>query len=253
MSIATDLTRLQTAKADLKTAIEGKGVTVPSATLIDGYADLVDAIQTGGGGGGTDLADYLNGDISSSYYSENVTKINGQYSFNNTGIQSLELPNCTSIAQNGLRGLSSLTSLKIHKVSSLGMDALNGCSNVPVLVFEQFVTMTTRSTQAMTGVHTVDLTSNVPSGGSSLGTMTSLETIILRGDSVRTLNSTGNLPSGVWGSGGTGGTIYVPSALIDSYKAATNWSTLDGYGTITWAAIEGSQYENYYADGTPVT
>lgn len=51
MSIATDLTRIQTAKADLKTAIEGKGVTVPSATKIDGYADLVDAIQTGGGGG----------------------------------------------------------------------------------------------------------------------------------------------------------------------------------------------------------
>lgn len=48
MSIATDLTRLQTAKADLKTAIEGKGVTVPSATLLDGYADLVDSISGGG-------------------------------------------------------------------------------------------------------------------------------------------------------------------------------------------------------------
>ena len=46
MSIATEITRLQTAKADLKTAIEGKGVTVPSATKIDGYADLVDAIQS---------------------------------------------------------------------------------------------------------------------------------------------------------------------------------------------------------------
>jgi len=51
MSIATDLTRLQTAKADLKTAIEGKGVTVPSATKIDGYASLVSSIPSGGGGG----------------------------------------------------------------------------------------------------------------------------------------------------------------------------------------------------------
>ena len=50
MSIATEITRLQTAKSDLKTAIEGKGVTVPSATKIDGYADLVESIQTGGGG-----------------------------------------------------------------------------------------------------------------------------------------------------------------------------------------------------------
>lgn len=54
MSIASEISRLQTAKADLKTAIEGKGVTVPSNTKLDGYADLVDAIEQGGGGGGGD-------------------------------------------------------------------------------------------------------------------------------------------------------------------------------------------------------
>lgn len=45
MSIATEITRLQTAKSDLATAIANKGVTVPSSTLIDGYASLVDAID----------------------------------------------------------------------------------------------------------------------------------------------------------------------------------------------------------------
>lgn len=50
MSIASEISRLQGAKADLKTAIEGKGVTVSDATKLDGYADLVDAIQQGGGG-----------------------------------------------------------------------------------------------------------------------------------------------------------------------------------------------------------
>lgn len=48
--IATDLTRILGAKSDLKTSIEGKGVTVPSATKIDGYAALVDQIHQGGGG-----------------------------------------------------------------------------------------------------------------------------------------------------------------------------------------------------------
>lgn len=47
MSIADDLTRIQGAKADLKTAIEAKGVTVPSSALIDDYPDYVDAIQQG--------------------------------------------------------------------------------------------------------------------------------------------------------------------------------------------------------------
>lgn len=49
-TIAQEIARIQGAKADLKTAIESKGVTVPSATLLDGYADLVDQIPTGGGG-----------------------------------------------------------------------------------------------------------------------------------------------------------------------------------------------------------
>ena len=49
MSIATEITRIQGAKADLKTAIEAKGVTVPSETLISGYAALVDQISGGGG------------------------------------------------------------------------------------------------------------------------------------------------------------------------------------------------------------
>ena len=43
MSIQTELTRLTTAKAAIRTAIEGKGVTVPSGTLLDGMAALIEA------------------------------------------------------------------------------------------------------------------------------------------------------------------------------------------------------------------
>lgn len=50
MSIASEITRLQGAKASLKTSIEAKGVTVPAATKLDGYPALVDQIQQGGGG-----------------------------------------------------------------------------------------------------------------------------------------------------------------------------------------------------------
>ena len=45
--IATEIQRLQTAKANIKTSIENKGVTVPSATTIDGYPSLIDQISTG--------------------------------------------------------------------------------------------------------------------------------------------------------------------------------------------------------------
>ena len=51
MSIQTELTRITNAKAAIKTAIEGKGVTVPDGTLLNGMASLIESIQAGGGGG----------------------------------------------------------------------------------------------------------------------------------------------------------------------------------------------------------
>ena len=51
MSIQTELPRITNAKAAIKTAIEGKGVTVPSGTLLDGMASLIESIEAGGGGG----------------------------------------------------------------------------------------------------------------------------------------------------------------------------------------------------------
>ena len=49
MSIQTELTRLTNAKAAIKAAIEGKGVTVPDGTLLDGMAALIESIEAGGG------------------------------------------------------------------------------------------------------------------------------------------------------------------------------------------------------------
>lgn len=50
MAISDEITRLQQAKAALKTSIEGKGVTVSSDATLDDYPNLVDSIEAGGGG-----------------------------------------------------------------------------------------------------------------------------------------------------------------------------------------------------------
>ena len=51
MSIASELTRIQGAKSDLRTSIINKGVQVPQNALIDSYSGYVDQIAQGGGGG----------------------------------------------------------------------------------------------------------------------------------------------------------------------------------------------------------
>lgn len=51
--------RLSTAKANLKTAITGKGVDVPDSAKLDEYSSFVDEIQQGGAGGTDNVAGVL--------------------------------------------------------------------------------------------------------------------------------------------------------------------------------------------------
>lgn len=50
MSILSEITRLENAKAAIAAAIAEKGVTVPDGTPLDGMAALIEGIQAGGGG-----------------------------------------------------------------------------------------------------------------------------------------------------------------------------------------------------------
>ena len=49
MSIQSEIARIESAKTALATAIEGKGVTVPEGTKLDGMASLIESIEAGGG------------------------------------------------------------------------------------------------------------------------------------------------------------------------------------------------------------
>lgn len=232
MSIATEITRLQTAKADLKTAIEGKGVTVPSATKIDGYADLVDAIQTGGGG--TDnLAERLNNTLLE-YYSEDVTKTS-DYSFYGDGankLKTLHLPNCTVIGANLCLWNSGIETARFPKATSIGG---NGAF----------------SHASKLSVADIGLVGWIP--GLTFEACTALTTIIIRKtNGIAGLASTNVFNSSRFANGGAGGTIYLPEVIYNhlgdgtslDYQSASNWATIYGYGTITWAKLEGSAYES---------
>ena len=77
MSIASEVSRIAAAKTAIATAVAGKGVTVPSGTLLDGMAALIDGIETGGGGGGlpTGITEIIFGSFTpaSNVYSQSIT------------------------------------------------------------------------------------------------------------------------------------------------------------------------------------
>lgn len=68
MSVGTEISRLENAKAAITTAIAGKGVTVPSGTKLDSMAALIDSIEAGGGA--NELLEWFGG---SKYYTTTVT------------------------------------------------------------------------------------------------------------------------------------------------------------------------------------
>lgn len=71
-----------------------------------------------------------------------------------------------------------------------------------------------------------------------------LQTLIMRRTSVTTLaNVSAFLNTPLRGRNSLTAKIYVPEALIDDYKAASNWKTIDGYGFVEWLPIEGSEWE----------
>ena len=71
-----------------------------------------------------------------------------------------------------------------------------------------------------------------------------LQTLIMRRTSVTTCaNVSAFLNTPLRGRNSLTAQIYVPSALIESYKAANVWKTIDGYGYVEWLPIEGSEWE----------
>lgn len=89
----------------------------------------------------------------------------------------------------------------------------------------------------------VDLPNIASIGIRSFENSSALTTIILRMGIVCALANTSAFDNTPFASGGTGGTVYVPQALITAYQNETNWSTLYAAGTCNFVAIEGSEYE----------
>lgn len=131
MSVATELTRIQSAKAALKTSIRNKGVSVSDNALISEYPALVDSIEAGGGGD-TAMKENVQGTLTSYTIPNDVTSIR-DYAFNNlSSLESVTIPDSvTSIGQYAFQWCSRLESVTIpDSVASISDYAFNNCGNL---------------------------------------------------------------------------------------------------------------------------
>lgn len=191
----------------------------------------------------------------------NITVVKSHMFDGCTALQSVSLPNVKSFS--GSYGFQSveINSIYFPKVtSSPTANYFNG-AHMKILVFPKLVSTGTNSINSASKLTTVDFgESYATMGDYTFNSSGSVNTLILRRKTAPvTLSNIRALSSTKFKNGGAGGTIYIPKVLYDQlgtgtndYQSATNWSTINGYGTITWAQIEGSQYETHYADGTEI-
>ena len=183
-----------------------------------------------------------------------------------TKLQSLSIPYLTALGnqEHFAEGCSALTNFHAPLLEAAGATMLNNCDALETLVFPSMKSVYTSAFAASSKLRAVDFGGEM-SGGlfrnsifNGDGVLTTL--VIRKTDGPCAITNVNVFSGTTFRTGDTGGTIYIHKVLYDElgtgstndYKAATNWSTVDAYGTITWAQIEGSEYENYYVDGTPI-
>ena len=231
---------------------------------------------------GTDVC-YTWDDVATRNYEGNVVVSleNGtikDYAFQGSSIQSFEAPNFASTstqmqrAFEGCRDLisvdmplfagtiggyafancSTLITVNLPKVKSLSGYTFQSCTSLKVIALPSLIFRTGnylfRDCSALEAAD-LGLTPRIDSGCFQ---STALKVLVLRNSSLVELSETGVFNYSPFSSGGSGGTLYVPSDLISGYQAANNWATILGYANNSIEAIEGSIYEDQYADGTPV-
>ena len=134
------------------------------------------------------------------------------------------------------------------------MYMFNSCSGLPVVVLPSFNgKLNSNDFRGCTSLTAIDTLSPAISNTNVFTNCNKLAAIILRGNSVATLEGLVSFDGTPFASTGSGGTLYVPQSLVASYQTATNWSTILGYTNNQILPIEGSIYETQYADGTPIT
>lgn len=243
-TINDELLRIEGAKADIATAIGNKGVTVPANAKIDDFADLIAAIQTGGGDSNV-LRSLIERSITSIEIPNGITSIGysifqncsnlesviipnsvreiDSNAFQGTALQSIVLPEGITRIGQAVFGQCPLVSITIpNSVTSFGTQVFIKCSHLTSVTIGSGVSvLSTQMFIYCSALQEITIPSNITAINPSCFSNTGLAKIILLGNNTALYNTTVFNSTPI--ANGTG-KIYVPYGYGNTYKGMTNWS-----------------------------
>lgn len=250
----TTLPSLFTAIAD---SIRSKtGGTDP--IVADTFPSAIDSIPAGGG----DAESVLNSVIERTVtdLNSNATKLGDKVFYYFVTLKTVNFPVATTIGVNAFDECSNLTDISFPMVTEIGQlafhncralvnvympnvriigtSAFNFCTSLTSVRFPAATTLRDSAFSYASALETADFPALTSIGKFAIQ-QSKLKTLILRSTTLCTLAATSAF-NGTPIADGTG-YIYVPSALVSEYQAATNWSTY---------SAQFRALEDYTVDGT---
>lgn len=155
-------------------------------------------------------------------------------------LTTINLPVATSVGSYVFQNCSVLTTINLPVATTIGTSTFTNCSALTTVNFPAAKTISGSLFTNCSALTTVDFPVAKNVIAYAFNNCESLTTIILRSGTVCNLSNK-NAFNGCTLINGTGGYIYVPSSLVETYKTATNWVTY---------ASKFRALEDYTVDGT---
>ena len=249
-----DSAKLDAGMTATANAIRGKtGGTDPIAwDESTGFKTAVEGITSGDVDSDTDeiVAALMNRTLKELHNQTATTISATRLCQNNRALEKVNLPMVTALDSYIFSTCSALVDVNLPRLTGMQMANFENCTALTELIFPSISSIGNNSNfQGCVCLQKVDfgrkeIQNKARFSQYSFRNCAALNVIILRAENyIWSLGSTNNFDGTPFAAGGTGGTVYVPEALIESYQTATNWSTLYAAGTCTFLPIEGSEYE----------
>ena len=280
---AVDSAVLDAGLTSVADAIRQKGGTSASLAFPQGFVDAIGNIS---GGGEDTISALLDNTLTELTYT-GTGAVPRNLARDKTAITSISMPNVTEVGAEAFYGCTGVGTYNFQSLVSAGAMAFQhfGKGALSALHLPSLTTASGNYTFGYMGTNARHVTIVLPAivtlgtdafrGGTGAGAYDAIDlgpdltqlanrtfynpiipytvVILRRSDAVIPLTSSNAVDSLTAAC-----TVYIPKALYDhlgdggalDYKSATNWTS--AAALVQWACIEGSQYENAYADGTPI-